>query len=161
MLRNGASRVALRSIGAPAARAAPGFRCTAPTTQWTTQFGSLASRRPGLSQTVPLKPIQSAVMRRSITDAQKKAESRYAQEMIKPTPETVSATSTTHAMFGEVGVKDPEPKEADMMAGMKHDVVRKRSHFFHVRRTRLRRTRLQSKTPSVSRKYLERHTTWV
>jgi hypothetical protein len=110
---------------------------------------------------VPLKPIQSAVMRRSITDAQKKDESKYAQEMIKPTPETVSATSSTHAMFGEVGVKDPEPKEADMMAGMKHDVVRERSRFLNVRVPRLRRTRLQSKIPLASRMYLERHTTWV
>jgi hypothetical protein len=63
-------------------------------------------------------------MRRSITDAQKQAESRYAKEELKPTPETVSATSSTHAMFGEVGVKDPENSDADMMAGMKHDVVR-------------------------------------
>jgi hypothetical protein len=70
-----------------------------------------------------MKPIQSAIMRRGLTDAQKKKESGYAKESIKPTPETVSATSTTHAMFGEVGVKDPEPKDADMMAGMKHDVV--------------------------------------
>jgi hypothetical protein len=70
-----------------------------------------------------VKPIQAAVVRRSITDAQKQAESRYAKEEIKPTPETVSATSSTHAMFGEVGVKDAEKSDADMMAGMKHDVV--------------------------------------
>lgn len=70
-----------------------------------------------------LKPIQAASMRRSLTDAQKQAESRYAKEEIKPTPETVSATSSTHAIFSEVGVKNPTPKDADMMAGMKHDVV--------------------------------------
>jgi hypothetical protein len=75
-----------------------------------------------------LNPVQAAVMRRSITDAQKQAESRYAKEKIKPTPETVSSTSSTHAMFGEVGVKDPDPKDADMMAGMKHDVVCTSSH---------------------------------
>lgn len=123
MLRNGATRLALRSMGAPGTRLAPGFRSTAPTVQWTTQFGSLASKRPGTQQLAAVKPIQAAVMRRSITDAQKQAESRYAKEEIKPTPETVSSTSSTHAMFGEVGVKDPESKDADMMAGMKHDVV--------------------------------------
>ena len=72
-----------------------------------------------------MKPIQAAIMRRSITDKQKQAESRYAQEEIKPTPETVSTTSTTHAMFGEVGVEETEKKEVDMMAGVKHDVVRR------------------------------------
>jgi hypothetical protein len=123
MLRNGASRFASRSIAAPSTRLAPGFRCTAPTVQWTTQFGSLASKRPGKQQLAAVKPIQAAVVRRSITDAQKQAESRYAKEEIKPTPETVSATSSTHAMFGEVGVKDAEKSDADMMAGMKHDVV--------------------------------------
>ena len=124
MLRNGASRLALRSIGAPAARPATGIRNTAPTVQWATQFGSLASRRPRLSQVASIKPIQTAVMRRTITDAQKQAESRYSKEEIKPTPETVSTTSSTHAMFGEVGVEDKENKDADMMAGLNHDVVR-------------------------------------
>jgi hypothetical protein len=72
----------------------------------------------------PMKPIQSAVMRRGLTDDQKKAESRYAKDSIKPTPETVSATSSTHAMFSEVGVETPvTPKEADMTAGLKADVV--------------------------------------
>jgi hypothetical protein len=112
-----------RSIGAPTTRVATGFRCTASTLQWTIQFGSLASRRPGIQRQAALKPVQAAAMRRSITDAQKQAESRYAKEEIKPTPETVSATSSTHAMFSEVGVENPTPKDADMMAGMKHDVV--------------------------------------
>jgi hypothetical protein len=66
-------------------------------------------------------------MRRTITEKQQEAEKRYAQEKLRVSPETVSATSSTHAMFGEVGV-DEEAKSAasdnvDMMAGMKHDVV--------------------------------------
>jgi hypothetical protein len=73
------------------------------------------------------KPIQSAIMRRTITDKQQDAEKRYAQEKLRVSPETVSSTSSTHAIFGEVGV-DEEAKSAsadsvDMMAGMKHDVV--------------------------------------
>lgn len=123
MLRNGASRIALRSIGAPATRVAPGFRNSAPTAHWTTQFGSLANKRPGTLQLASMKPVQAAAMRRGLTDKQKEAEKRYAQEEIKPTPETVSSTSTTHAMFSEVGVEQPEKKEADVLAGVKSDVV--------------------------------------
>lgn len=124
MLRNGAARLTLRSLGAPASRSATNFKNTSPTLQWATQYGSLASRRPRLTQNA-MKPIQSAIVRRSaITDAQKQAEGRYSKEEIKPTPETVSTTSSTHAMFGEVGVQDPEQKDADMMAGLNHDVVR-------------------------------------
>lgn len=124
MLRNGASRLALRSIGAPASRSAAGFRNTAPTVQWATRFGSLATRRPRLAQVTALKPIQSTIIRHAVTDAQKKAESQYSKEEIKPTPEIVSATSSTRQMTGEVGVTE-EPKEnsAAMTSGLRHDVV--------------------------------------
>ncbi|KAF1944823.1 hypothetical protein EJ02DRAFT_79237 [Clathrospora elynae] len=123
MLRNGASRLALRSIVAPyAARPTANFTRTASSFQLTAQFGSLASRRPQLAQ---LKPAQSAILRRCLADKmpdeQKQAESRYANEKLKPTPETVSATSSTHPMFSEVGTATPQ-KEIDMMAGMRHDV---------------------------------------
>ena len=129
MLRNGASRLALKSIAAPtAARPAANFTRTAPSLQRTTQFGSLAARRPQLAQAAnALKPSSSAILRRSmadgkLTDAQKQAESRYAQEEIKPTPETVTSSSSTHPMFSEVGAEAPA-NEVDMMAGVKHDVV--------------------------------------
>jgi hypothetical protein len=134
MLRNGASRLALRSLGAPATRLAFAFRCTAPTVQRTTQFGSLASKRPGTQQLAAMKPIQAAVMRRGVSDAQKQAESRYSREELKPTPETVSVTSSTRSMVGEVGVQDPVAKDADMMAGMRHDVVCEILNHFHADR---------------------------
>lgn len=76
-----------------------------------------------MAQVAAMKPIQAAVMRRSITDKQKQAESRYAKEELKPTPETVSATSSTHAMFGEVGVEEPVKQDAAVMSGLNHDVV--------------------------------------
>lgn len=57
-----------------------------------------------------------------LTEAQKQAESRYRNEEIKPTPETVTSSSTTHPIFSEVGGDRPQ-KEVDMMADMKHDVV--------------------------------------
>jgi hypothetical protein len=61
-------------------------------------------------------------MASQISEGQKQAESRYSKEEIKPTPETVTSTSSTHAMFEEVGVETPK-NEVDMTAGLKHDVV--------------------------------------
>jgi hypothetical protein len=81
-----------------------------------------------------MKPIQAAVMRRGVSDAQKQAESRYSREELKPTPETVSVTSSTRSMVGEVGVQDPVAKDADMMAGMRHDVVCEILNHFHADR---------------------------
>lgn len=88
----------------------------------------MASRRPQISQLAQLKPVHGAVLRRSITDKQQKAEERYAKEEIKPTPETVSATSSTHAMFSEVATESPE-RDVDMMAGIRSDVGTVRETF--------------------------------
>jgi hypothetical protein len=128
MLRNGASRLALSTIRAPAARPSASFQNITPTFQWQTQYSSVASKRPQLLVRNQLKPIQVAIARRTITDKQKQAESRYSKEELKPSPETVTASSSTHAMFGEVGVdigvenKDNE-RGVDVTAGLKHDVV--------------------------------------
>jgi hypothetical protein len=84
----------------------------------------MALKRPQLLPVAQLKPIQAAVLRRTLADKiDYKAEDRYAHEKIKPTPETVSTTSSTHALFSEVGVKNPE-KDIDMTASIKHDLVR-------------------------------------
>jgi len=135
MLRNGASRLALRSIiAAPAVRTAGGSaRCTTPSAQWTTQFSSLAARRPRL----PLQPVQAALVQRayaSLTEGQKQAESRYAKEEIKPTPETVSATSSMHPVFSgevtdETRTTGGDKNDADMAAGLKHDVATVKETF--------------------------------
>jgi len=122
MLRNGASRLVLRPIAASAARPAAGVQRTVPQLQWNTQFGSLVSRRPRLPQLSQTMPIQAAVMRRTITDKQHKAEDRYAHEVIKPTPETVSSTSSTNAMSAAMAPENSQTKDVDMMAGVKHDV---------------------------------------
>lgn len=71
-------------------------------------------------------------MRRSITDAQKKDEKRYSEEKLQPTPETVSSTSSTRAMSGEVGDRPSTGtggKDADMAAGLKHDVATVKETF--------------------------------
>lgn len=82
----------------------------------------MASRRP---QPAHLKPVQAALLRRAISEKipneQKEAEKKYSREVIKPTPETVSSTSSTHPMFSEVATENPD-REVDMMAGVKHDV---------------------------------------
>lgn len=123
MLRNGASRLALRTMTAPVARPAAKFQHASLPSQWTTQFGSMAATRP---QTVHWKPTQASILCRNISEKipkkQKEAEKRYAQETIKPTPETVSLTSSTHPLFSEIGTETPQ-REIDMMAGLKHDVV--------------------------------------
>lgn len=69
-----------------------------------------------------MKPIQAAIFRRNLTDEQKEAEKKYAHEKLKATPETVTASSTSHPMFGELGGTKPQP-QVDMMAGVKGDVV--------------------------------------
>ncbi len=123
MLRNGAMRMALRSMAAPAARPAASFPRTSPVIQqWTTHFGSLASKRPLLPQVSHLKPVRTAILRRNVTKKQHEAEEKYAQEKLEAHPELVSSTSSTNAMSRTLAAKSDE-QDVDMMAGMKHDLV--------------------------------------
>ncbi|KAF2009219.1 hypothetical protein BU24DRAFT_85032 [Aaosphaeria arxii CBS 175.79] len=124
MLRTGASRLALRSIAAPSARpVVSSFIRTTKPVQWNTEFSSVASKRPQILSMAQMKPIQVAVLRRALSDKiDLKAEKRYSQEKLKPSPETVSAYSTTHPLVGEVGRTNPQA-EVDMMAGVKGDVT--------------------------------------
>lgn len=121
MLRNGATRFA-RSITAPAARPFASAQPAAPAHQWSTQFGSLASKRP--QTLIRTTPITSKVPRRYLTKEQEKAEEKYAHQKLKPTPETVSTTSTIHPFLSEHGTPPPEP-DVDMMKGVKSDMVSK------------------------------------
>ncbi|KAL1594463.1 hypothetical protein SLS60_010223 [Paraconiothyrium brasiliense] len=81
----------------------------------------MASRRPQISQLAQLKPTQAAVLRRALSEERKQAEAKYAKEEIKPTPETVSTTSSIHPFVGEVG-GEPVHQEVDMSAGIKADL---------------------------------------
>jgi hypothetical protein len=69
-------------------------------------------------------PIKSTISRRNVTEEQKKAEERYAHEKLVPTPETVSTTSTIHPFNSEHGAPPPQ-QDADMLKGVKSDVVSK------------------------------------
>lgn len=53
----------------------------------------------------------------------KEVESRLGSEKLKADPDTVSSTSSTHPVFGEVGMPEDQHKDADMMAGVKNDMV--------------------------------------
>jgi hypothetical protein len=130
MLRTGASRLALKTIPTSAARVAPIFRVTPTASQWNTQFSSMASKRPQISQLSQLKPIQAAVLRRALSEERKQAEAKYAKEAIKPTPETVSSTSSIHPFTGEVGGEPPH-QDVDMSAGIKQDLVRSQAYHHH------------------------------
>lgn len=49
-------------------------------------------------------------------------EKDLAQGKLVASPELVSAGSSTHPVFGEIGGKEKE-EDVDMMAGIKHDMV--------------------------------------
>lgn len=123
MLRTGASRHALLSLATPGARSAGAtFSRAASPVQWTAKITSLSSKRPRMLSLARLKTTQAAVFRRTLADKiDTKAEEKYAHEKLKPTPETVSATSSIRPIFSEIGTKNPE-NEVDMMAGVKHDL---------------------------------------
>ena len=167
MLRNGATRLAWRSATAPVARPAASLPRTVSPLQRTTQFGSMASISPRPAHMNRLKPVQAAMLRRGISEkipeTQKQAENKYAHESIKPTPETVSSTSSTHPIFSEIGTENPQ-REVDMMAGVKHDVVRKlaycRSHIISYWII-ANLSRAQFVKPSIYPRCLEKPTTWV
>jgi hypothetical protein len=123
MLRTGASRLALRSIPASAIRPAGSLRVAPLVAQHATQFSSIASRRPQSPPVAQFKPIQAAILRRTLTNERKEAEKRYAKEEIKPTPETVSATSSIHPVLGEVTGEAQPPQEMKVSKGIAGDLV--------------------------------------
>jgi hypothetical protein len=88
---------------------------------------SLATRRPQVFAIAQLNPAQTAIVRRTLADKiDREAEKKYAHEKLKPTPETVSSTSSIHPILSEVGQPAPAPdavRDVDVMAGIKADVV--------------------------------------
>lgn len=53
----------------------------------------------------------------------KEYEQKVAAEKLQANPEVVSSTSSTHPVFGEVGMPEDQHNDADMMAGVKSDLV--------------------------------------
>ena len=79
------------------------------------------------------KPLSMALTRYqtnrgAMDNIDSKHEQQVGQEKLEAHPETVSATSSTHPIFGEVGTEEPE-KDTDMMAGIRNDFVSRRSLY--------------------------------
>ncbi|KAF2089383.1 hypothetical protein K490DRAFT_37196 [Saccharata proteae CBS 121410] len=123
MLRTPVSRAVVRSLKVSQRASINAPACS---TQSTSKLCTLGARRPQNPAFASWKPVTGALVRKqnyALTKWDKvdeKAEHEVAEKKLEPHPELVSATSSTHAVFGEVGVKEPE-KEEDMMKGMKHD----------------------------------------
>jgi len=75
-------------------------------------------------------------------------EKKLAQEPLASSPQFVSAESSTHPVFSEVGTKEAED-DTDMMAGIRHDMVytlHRRGRIAHANTTVLRKS---SRKPSL------------
>jgi hypothetical protein len=84
----------------------------------------MGMKRPQLPAKNQLGSIQTGLLRRTLADKiDREAESKYAKEKLKPTPETVSSSSTMHPVFGAEHQAADIPREVDMMAGMRSDLV--------------------------------------
>jgi hypothetical protein len=124
MLRSGAPRLSLRSIARPGAQSTRPAFFSKPefVPQWQARLTTLSSaRRPQAAQ---LRPVQAMILRRAYAGKiDTEAEERYRQEKLKPTPETVTTTSSTRAVFSEPGDAQRPEKDIDMMKGVKQDLV--------------------------------------
>lgn len=54
-----------------------------------------------------------------------KREAKIGEKKLQADPSTVSTTSSIHPVMGEARSEESGEKETDMMAGVKHDMVRK------------------------------------
>ena len=122
MLRSGVSRSAFRALSSASSTASSRTSFTA--SQFSSKLCTLSRERP----MALAKPLTMALARHQSqgppydrVDAS--AEKKLAEKRLKGSPETVSSTSSTHALFAEVGVEEKQEKDTDMMAGVKSDLV--------------------------------------
>ncbi|GAB7347667.1 hypothetical protein MBLNU459_g4531t1 [Dothideomycetes sp. NU459] len=119
MLRTGAPRSAFRALNAFAA--APS-RTSPNATRFALRLSTLSRSRPqALSRPVTLALARYATKPMDNIDV--KHEAQLAKEKLQADPEHVSASSSVHPVFGEVGLKEDQEKDADMMAGVKQDLA--------------------------------------
>lgn len=128
MLRTGAPRAAFRSLNsfAAAAAAASGrttFTRNAP--HFSSKLCILSSSRPvAVAKPTTMALARFASNRNSPMDTiDRKHEMAVSKENLPASPDTVSADSSTHPVFGEVGMREDQEKDTDMMAGIKQDMV--------------------------------------
>ncbi|KAH0293176.1 hypothetical protein M436DRAFT_81254 [Aureobasidium namibiae CBS 147.97] len=116
MFRAGAARQlrALSGLGASVPRSS----------QFSSKLCTLsqATRPLAIGKPVTLALARYASQQAPMDKINKEVESKLGSEKLKPDPDTVSSTSSTHPVFGEVGMPEDQHKDADMMAGVKNDM---------------------------------------
>lgn len=117
MFRAGAARQlrALSGLGASVPRSS----------QFSSKLCTLsqATRPLAIGKPVTLALARYATQQAPMDKINKEVETRLGSEKLKADPDTVSSTSSTHPVFGEVGMSEDQHKDADMMAGVKSDMV--------------------------------------
>jgi len=127
MFRAGAARQlrALSGLGASVPRSS----------QFSSKLCTLsqATRPLAIGKPVTLALARYASQQAPMDKINKEVESKLGSEKLKADPDTVSSTSSTHPVFGEVGMPEDQHKDADMMAGVKNDMVSANSSSSNVR----------------------------
>ena len=84
---------------------------------------SQATRPLAIGKPVTLALARYASQQAPMDKINKEVESKLGSQKLEAHPETVSSTSSTHPVFGEVGMPEDQHKDDDMMAGVKGDLV--------------------------------------
>jgi len=122
MMRTGATRALLRPFSCSKAAAAPGLRFTHAAAF---KNAGLVKRTESLAMSA-YRPTVTSLVRSYATipgvtrDSNKEHE--VAQGKLAADPALVSSSSSTHAVFSEVGTEAKE-EDVDMMAGIRSDLV--------------------------------------
>ena len=87
---------------------------------------SPGSRRPTSLALTTFEPFTTSLQRYATADhIDIKHERKVAGQELEKHPNEVSSTSSVHQIFHEQGVEEePKEKDDDMLAGVKHDLVR-------------------------------------
>lgn len=117
MFRAGAARQlrALSGLGASVSRSS----------QFSSKLCTIsqATRPLAIGKPMTLALARYATQQAPMDKINKEVEARLGDEKLKADPENVSSSSSTHPVFGEVGMAEDPHKDADMMAGVKNDMV--------------------------------------
>lgn len=107
-------------------RALSGLAASAPrSSQFSSKLCALSqiTRPLAVGKPMTLAMARYATQPSAMDKINKEVESKLGEQKLKADPDTVSTTSSTHPVFGEVGMAEDPHKDADMMAGVKNDLV--------------------------------------
>ncbi|THX58395.1 hypothetical protein D6D06_02991 [Aureobasidium pullulans] len=106
-------------------RALSGLAASAPrSSQFSSKLCALSqvTRPLAVGKPMTLAMARYATQPSAMDKINKEVESKLGEQKLKADPDTVSTTSSTHPVFGEVGMAEDPHKDADMMAGVKNDL---------------------------------------